>query len=72
MKVTLISDSGELKVEREVAERMLRIQRNMRGRAYKLHEKFELVDGTIRKADQRTDRGEAEQKTTGSSDTTRE
>ena len=69
MKVILISEAGELKVEREQAERMLRIQRNMRGRAYKLHEKFELINGEIiRKGNQRASRREAEQENTGCSD----
>jgi hypothetical protein len=73
MDVTLISESGNLKVTKEMAERMLRIQKNMRGRAYCLPSNLELVDGKIvRKANKRASGGATEQETTGCSDTPRE
>ena len=61
-------DGTTLKVTKEQAERMLRIQRNMRGRSYSLPQNLELVDGIIRKKNQGADRAQAEQETTGCSD----
>ena len=62
--VTLISESGNLKVTKEQAEKMLRIQRNMRGRAYTLPNNLELVNGEIiKRGDRKDSRKEAEQET---------
>jgi len=62
--VTLISESGTLKVTKEQAEKMLRIQRNMRGRAYTLPNNLELVNGEIiKRGDRKDSRNEAEQET---------
>lgn len=58
MTVTLnILGGGTLRVSKEQAEKMLRIQKHMRGRSYSLPNNLELIDGKIvRKGSQRTSR----------------